>query len=1118
MRYSKTSLMELSHRYGKILRKCAFLNAAILMGVMIASPAMAARVSGILDTDTTIEGKTFENEVLNVASGSAADGAALQYSAKKGTQPKLTITNSVFTKNTLNDADKANGAYGGAVSIGGGINVVMNTVTMSQNQANLTGESSAAKTQGGAYWQSTGTLAAEKLKVSNNSTSGTGGNQGGAMALFAVNGTITDSTFSQNRTTATNGSYPNQGGALYLTGASWGGEPDRVMKITDSTFNQNTINSKWAYGGAISVSGAKVNQSDKTKNAYYTLELDDVDFSNNSVSGDEWSLGGVMYANNAKLIISNSDFSNNTATSTQDNAEVRGGALYLTTNDTTGDEMLGVTSISDSDFTSNKAENGTGGAIYNVADLTISDTDFKTNTATLSAGAIYNSGSLSVKDSEFDGNVSKTGWGGAIYSGSTGNMTIEGSTFKNNIAYNAGAIGAGTKTTGTIIKNSTFENNSAEAYGAVALFKNGELDNVTFKGNKATGTKTLTEDGKAVNHGAGALFLGAESVVKITKGSFDGNTSGTRGGAIATRMPDVANNQAAKLDIDGTVFSNNIAKTEGGAIYSSFYNSQEVVNNVLIKNATFTNNQANEGGAIYNEGLADVGGNKASMYIENSTFEGNIATTNGGALFISEGGNLTLAGKNTFSGNKAAGVLNDIHNLGSLKISGDLTLDGGISGNGTIAFTGATTLTAQLKSSASILGTATGLGNVTVAGLIVENGLTDATYNLFENGDAAFAKITATNALYTFEQGGNGQIKVTKKSTEQITENLVSSGATEQEAITISAIADSKSDNPVISSISVAVQTGNTAEAVKAVQELAPTTSQQVMGVAQSVNSLLSNVTGTRMAALGRAGGDTFVGGSVWAQGLYNHTKQDATAAAAGFSADTAGVAFGVDGKVNEDITVGVGYGYNQTDADSAGRDIDVEGHNFFAYAQYQPDAWYINGMFSYGFSKYTEDKAPMGVAMTAKYDVNTYAANVMSGYQFDDGITTEAGLRYVLADQKAYSDGAQYISTDTNDVLTAVVGVKYSTDYKAKDWTIKPSVRLAATYDILSDDSQANVSIIGGGNYQITGDRLHRFGVETGVGVTGTIKDWDLTLEYNGGFRQDYQSHTGMLKAKYNF
>ena len=42
MKYSNTALKNLSARYGKILRKCAYLNAVVLTVAMIANPAMAA--------------------------------------------------------------------------------------------------------------------------------------------------------------------------------------------------------------------------------------------------------------------------------------------------------------------------------------------------------------------------------------------------------------------------------------------------------------------------------------------------------------------------------------------------------------------------------------------------------------------------------------------------------------------------------------------------------------------------------------------------------------------------------------------------------------------------------------------------------------------------------------------------------------------------------------------------------------------------------------------------------------------------------------------------------------------------------------------------------------------
>ena len=159
-----------------------------------------------------------------------------------------------------------------------------------------------------------------------------------------------------------------------------------------------------------------------------------------------------------------------------------------------------------------------------------------------------------------------------------------------------------------------------------------------------------------------------------------------------------------------------------------------------------------------------------------------------------------------------------------------------------------------------------------------------------------------------------------------------------------------------------------------------------------------------------------------------------------------------------------------------------------------------------------------MGVALKSKYDVKSYGASIMTGYDFDGGITPEVRMRYLVVDTESYKDGAQDVNSKKNDVLTAVAGVKYTTNVKTEKAILKPTVRLAATYDIISDNDEASVQVIGGSNYTVSGQRLHRFSVEAGAGVTATVNNWDFTLEYNGSFREDYRSQGGIIKARYNF
>ena len=55
MRYSNTAITELSAKYRSVLKKCALLNAAILLSTAVALPAMAER-SGGEDVTSPISG------------------------------------------------------------------------------------------------------------------------------------------------------------------------------------------------------------------------------------------------------------------------------------------------------------------------------------------------------------------------------------------------------------------------------------------------------------------------------------------------------------------------------------------------------------------------------------------------------------------------------------------------------------------------------------------------------------------------------------------------------------------------------------------------------------------------------------------------------------------------------------------------------------------------------------------------------------------------------------------------------------------------------------------------------------------------------------------------------
>ena len=731
--------------------------------------------------------------------------------------------------------------------------------------------------------------------------------------------------------------------------------------------------------------------------------------------------------------------------------------------------------------------------------------------------------------------------------GVSGNVSVgENSVFSNNKSGTGGAV-AVLKHDGslTIGANTQFLNNEAKYDGGAIGNYNGSVltDNILFKGNKA---QTLGTDKNAI--GGGAMSLGVDAQTEINNSIFDSNTSGYNGGALGTRKTlqdgEIANaNTRNKLNITNSKFTGNkalgtsvdeddslISSGNGGAIANSFASP-------VIKGSVFEKNEAkNLGGAIYNmkfenkghSAFLDKGG---VIAIADSTFTNNTAGSEGGAVYNMKNAAINFSGNNVFSGNTAGGKANDIHNEGAINVAGDFTLDGGISGDGTITFAKGSNLSVKVNKTA-------------IANNVVNNG---ATLNMvFDTGfEGEYKLVTGSldkefegynnNALYNIESSKNGTYQISKKTAQEISEAV---SATQNEANVIAALT-AQSDtgnakaNIIANSINDALQSGNKAEiaaAKEAASALAPDVAPVVSQTETTVANQIYSAIGTRLsgginnANQGISSGDMLDDAAVWVQGLYNKSKLNNTSKAYGYDADTYGAAFGLEKYVTKATKLGAGYAYNSTDIDGHNRDTDVHTSTLFAYGEYKPNNWFVNGIASYGWSDYSETKHST-VDVKSKYDVNTFGLQAMTGYDFNlpqaFTLTPEAGVRYARVEQDGYVDDAgQSVKSHNSDIWTGVAGAKLSKAFAADNGMIfKPELRLAATYDLKNDKSNSFVTLANGTSYAVQNTSLKRFGVEVGAGVTANLNDnVELSLGYEGRFREHYQDHTGLINAKYKF
>lgn len=838
----------------------------------------------------------------------------------------------------------------------------------------------------------------------------------------------------------------------------------------------------------------------------------------------EWNAGAIM--NHGQLYIANAEFKNNYNTG---NFDENGDPTYkFVVLDRYGNIVLddkGETSYGDS----------TGGAIYNAANTNIQETSFSENKSA-DGGAIYNSGTLSVAKGVFSSNYAKIGGGAILQPFDVANtINVNESKFVGNTAGYAGAIGG---------------------YNKLNVIKS------EFTNNKAVDSD---------NNGGGAIMLGGHGKANIIESVFTGNTANA-GGAIATRprganaMGDIdehknANgeyvnkdghwmliekssfvNNISGVDVDGNDISgtvveygrNSMISGDGGAIWNGFEGTTVggTEHKNIISESTFTGNTAKRnGGAIYNEGI---------ITISDTKFDKNIASQNGGAIQNYNDGEITLAGINSFFNNKANGVANDINNLGLITVaSGTTTINGGVSGNGTLVVSDNATLNigtasvvqATIKLNGSMLATLRGgdTAQITANTFDGDGTLTltmkDAgTYKVF--GNAKFANtvwnekgLTADSPLYNLSWNG-GDVTATRKTISEIADTNTLSVET---ASAVSNMTDSSSTK--LNNLSLKIQeklAEKTSEAKAAVEQATaavhPEKESVVQSVATSVQNTVTNLASARMASptVGRNAGDVkLTSGGVWAQGIFNKSKQrDA------FNGYTRGVAVGLDGTLNKKWTIGAGYSYAHSDVTGTARDTDIDSSTVFVYGQYKPNAWYLNTVANYTMSDYSESGKALGIPVFADYDVDSFGLALNTGYDFASGITPELGLRYMHVNSTNYVNSADVkTGLQDNDFLTAVFGSKYAFSVVADRYTtFVPQLNAGVKYDLLSDNNVANVTMPGINTYSLTGERLSRIGGEFGIGLGIKHRHVDISINYDIDVRKDYTSQTGMLKFRSNF
>ena len=280
---------------------------------------------------------------------------------------------------------------------------------------------------------------------------------------------------------------------------------------------------------------------------------------------------------------------------------------------------------------------------------------------------------------------------------------------------------------------------------------------VTVNNSTITGKIEVTVDGKE------ELQDGAKHQLTLTGGTLTGSLSAEQGAQLYNEGTTV---------ISDVAMAKNTASDKGGAIFNSD-DKTGAKGDLTLNNVDLKDNNANFGGAIWNEGTLTINGgsfegNKANvagaiynadgatLTVDGVTFASNSSVNNVAGAINNRDGQVTIK-KSTFTGNdsgtKAGGAIynasGNLSTLGAITIAGS-TFEGNKAGNGGAVWNG--------SDGKVDIADSTFKGNMAVAGIGQGGAITNADQMTITGG--SFANNTAKysgGAIYNGAHAAPGQ-------------------------------------------------------------------------------------------------------------------------------------------------------------------------------------------------------------------------------------------------------------------------------------------------------------------------------------------------------------------------
>lgn len=311
-------------------------------------------------------------------------------------------------------------------------------------------------------------------------------------------------------------------------------------------------------------------------------------------------------------------------------------------------------------------------------------------------------------------------------------------------------------------------------------------------------------------------------------------------------------------------------------------------------------------------------------------------------------------------------------------------------------------------------------------------------------------------------------------------------------------------------------------------EQLTPQVDGAVQAAANAVQSMVSGAVGSRTSSLrGASSGSPFSETGFWVQGHDSDLRQGRRSGIAGYDADSRGLSLGLDGKLDEQWTLGVAYSNLDTKVSGrTGNKSEIDSQVLTLYSGFEQGPVFVDTSLSYGFNDNTSKRSIAGTRAKGDFDSQSLALNLEAGYGLHAGSVTlepRVATRYSRLDIDSYrekgSSAALAVSSQRYETIELGAGARLASQFSVGQGTLEPELKLMAYHDFAADRASSTSSfVLGGSSFVTHGASPARDSYEASLGVNYRLGALSLGAGYEHVGRSGFDADTLRAKVRYDF